>query len=170
MTQLSSPCSGDLLELISLRQHPLAQWNDGTTAVYYRKPLTAVQDTKKLLIFLQGGGMCAPSIEGEQLSRREHIWRWGQVSSARSDVITTIPVHGCHRTSARATRSHVPPGQPRLPRLQLWLVESERLEGLMSFKSNVWRVSCLTILTSNKSHVSLPTMRTQQMRINLWII
>ena len=65
MTQLSSPCSGDLLVLISLRQHPLAQCNDGTTAVYYRKPLT-----KKLLIFLQGGGMCTPSIEGEQLSRQ----------------------------------------------------------------------------------------------------
>ena len=53
MTQLSSPCSGDLLVLISLRQHPLAP-----------------SDTKKLLIFLQGGGMCAPSIEGEQLSRQ----------------------------------------------------------------------------------------------------
>ena len=71
MTQLSSLCLGaDFLELISLGEHPLAQCNDGTTAVYYRKPLNALQDTKKLLIFLQGGGMCAPSIEGEQLSRQ----------------------------------------------------------------------------------------------------
>ena len=47
MRQHSSPCSGDLLEL--------------------------EENTKKLLIFLQGGGMCAPSIEGEQLSKHEHI-------------------------------------------------------------------------------------------------
>ena len=44
MRQNSSPCSGDLLEL--------------------------EENTKKLLIFLQGGEMCAPSIEGEQLSRQ----------------------------------------------------------------------------------------------------
>ena len=42
--------------------------------------------------------------------------------------------------------------------LQLWWMESEILEVLtclMSGMSYVWRVSCLTILTSDKSHVSL---------------
>ena len=60
----------DLLELISLGDHPLAKCNDGTTAVYYRKPLNSAQDTKKLLISLQGGGMCVPFVEGHGCDHR----------------------------------------------------------------------------------------------------
>ena len=44
-----------------MEDHPLAQCNDGTGAVYYRRPLNSAQDTRKLLIFLQGGGLCAPA-------------------------------------------------------------------------------------------------------------
>ena len=29
--------------------------------LYYRRPLNSAQDTRKLLIFLQGGGLCAPA-------------------------------------------------------------------------------------------------------------
>merc|ERR1711990_1224227 len=47
----------EVLELVSLENFPLAKCNDGTTAVYYRKSLNSDQDTKKLLIYLQGGGM-----------------------------------------------------------------------------------------------------------------
>ena len=54
----------NLLELTSLENHPLALCNDGTTAVYYRNPLNMDTDTKKLLIFLQGGGMCVPHLQG----------------------------------------------------------------------------------------------------------
>ena len=50
----------NLLDLVSLKAHPLAQCNDGTPAVYYRRPLNSEQDVKKLLIYLQGGGMCLP--------------------------------------------------------------------------------------------------------------
>ena len=56
-----SPEPGQLLQLVTLEQHPLAQCNDGTAAVYYRRPLNSAQDTRKLLIFLKGGGLCAPA-------------------------------------------------------------------------------------------------------------
>ena len=49
-----------LLQLVSLESHPLAQCNDGTPAVYYRRPMDSFQDTKKLLIYLEGGGHCVP--------------------------------------------------------------------------------------------------------------
>ena len=54
----------NLLELISLSDHPLALCNDGTPATYYRNPLNDDTDTKKLLIYLNGGGMCVPYNEG----------------------------------------------------------------------------------------------------------
>ena len=54
----------NLLNLVSLAAHPLAQCNDGTAAAYYRRPLNSFEDTKKLLIYLQGGGMCAPYTPG----------------------------------------------------------------------------------------------------------
>ena len=50
----------NLLDLVSLEADPLAQCNDGTPAVYYRRPLNREEDVKKLLIYLQGGGMCFP--------------------------------------------------------------------------------------------------------------
>ena len=53
-----------LLQLVSLESHPLAQCNDGTPAVYYRRPMDSYQDTKKLLIYLEGGGMCVPHNPG----------------------------------------------------------------------------------------------------------
>ena len=52
------------LDLIKLENYPLAQCNDGTTAVYYRKPLNSEQDTKKMLIYLRGGGFCVPFVPG----------------------------------------------------------------------------------------------------------
>ena len=53
------------LDLIKLEDYPLAQCNDGTTAVYYRKPINSDQDTKKLMIYLKGGGLCVPFVPGE---------------------------------------------------------------------------------------------------------
>ena len=60
----------DFLSLVSLADYPLAKCNDGTSAVYYRKPLNSDQDTKKLLIDLQGGGMCVPFVEGHGCDHR----------------------------------------------------------------------------------------------------
>ena len=54
----------NLLDLVSLEADPLAQCNDGTPAVYYRRPLSSGEDVKKLLIYLQGGGLCFPLIPG----------------------------------------------------------------------------------------------------------
>jgi len=53
-------CSDDELERISLDDYPLAQCNDLTTAVYYRHPNVNQQSSKKMLIYLQGGGFCVP--------------------------------------------------------------------------------------------------------------
>ena len=50
----------NLLDLVSLEADPLAQCNDGTPAVYYRRPLNSEEDVRKLLIYLKGGGMCFP--------------------------------------------------------------------------------------------------------------
>ena len=62
---LFSLAKGDnLLDLVSLKAHPLAQCNDGTPAVYYRRPLNSEQDVKKLMIYLKGGGMCVPLSPG----------------------------------------------------------------------------------------------------------
>ena len=55
----------NLLNLVRLEAHPLAQCNDGTAAAYYRRPLNSFEVTKKLLIYLQGGGMCAPYTPGK---------------------------------------------------------------------------------------------------------
>ena len=52
------------LELVSLEADPLAVCNDGTPAVYYRPPLNKSEDTKKLLIYLKGGGFCVPFVPG----------------------------------------------------------------------------------------------------------
>ena len=60
--------SENLLDLIHLDDHPLAVCNDGTTAVYYRKPLNTNQETKKILIYMKGGGFCVPHIPGMSLS------------------------------------------------------------------------------------------------------
>ena len=54
--------SENLLDLIHLDDHPLAVCNDGTTAVYYRKPLNTNQETKKILIYMRGGGFCVPHV------------------------------------------------------------------------------------------------------------
>ena len=59
-----SRSSENNLDLIQLENYPLAQCNDGTTAVYYRKPLNSDQDTKKLMIYLRGGGFCVPLVPG----------------------------------------------------------------------------------------------------------
>ena len=59
--------SENLLDLIHLDDHPLAVCNDGTTAVYYRKPLNTNQETKKILIYMKGGGFCVPHIPGMSL-------------------------------------------------------------------------------------------------------
>ena len=50
----------NLLHLVSLSEHPLARCNDGTPAVYYRRPLSSPRDTRKLLLYLEGGGLCVP--------------------------------------------------------------------------------------------------------------
>ena len=54
----------NLLDQIKLDNYPLAKCNDGSTAVYYRKPLNSEQDTKKILIYLKGGGFCVPFVPG----------------------------------------------------------------------------------------------------------
>ena len=54
----------NLLDLVSLKADPLAQCNDGTPAVYYRRPLNREEDVRKLMIYLQGGGLCFPLIPG----------------------------------------------------------------------------------------------------------
>ena len=54
----------NLLDRIQLDEFPMAKCNDGSTAVYYRKPLNSDQDTKKLLIYLKGGGFCVPFVPG----------------------------------------------------------------------------------------------------------
>ena len=61
----TGPVVGEnLLSLVTLEDHPMAQCNDGTPAVYYRKPLNTFQETRKVLIYLQGGGFCVPYVPG----------------------------------------------------------------------------------------------------------
>ena len=62
---VNSRTSENFLDLIQLDDHPLAVCNDGTTAVYYRKALNSHQETKKILIYLKGGGFCVPHIPGK---------------------------------------------------------------------------------------------------------
>ena len=57
---------GNNLNLVKLEDHPLAQCNDGTTAVYYRNALNSDEDTKKLMIYLNGGGFCVPHVPGDK--------------------------------------------------------------------------------------------------------
>ena len=59
-SEVNTRTSGNFLDLIHLDDHPLAVCNDGTTAVYYRKPLNSDQETKKILIYMKGGGFCVP--------------------------------------------------------------------------------------------------------------
>ena len=54
----------NILNMIKLDDYPMAKCNDGSTAVYYRKPLNSDQDTKKLLVYLKGGGFCVPFVPG----------------------------------------------------------------------------------------------------------
>ena len=49
-----------LLERVSLQDYPLATCNDGTSAVYYRHLESQLPESKKMLIYLKGGGQCAP--------------------------------------------------------------------------------------------------------------
>ena len=63
--------SSDPLELVSLEADPLAVCNDGTPAVYYRPPLNKIGDTKKLLIYLKGGGFCVPFVPGIFISSQD---------------------------------------------------------------------------------------------------
>ena len=60
--------SSDPLKLVSLEADPLAICNDGSPAVYYRPPLNFSGDTKKLLIYLKGGGFCVPFVPGRFMS------------------------------------------------------------------------------------------------------
>ena len=62
----------NLLELVSLESYQMGKaiCNDGTPAVYYRKPLNEASDTKKLLIYLKGGGMCVPNLPGHKCQPR----------------------------------------------------------------------------------------------------
>ena len=60
LSEVNTRTSGNFLDLIHLDDHPLAVCNDGTTAVYYRKPLNSDQETKKILIYMKGGGFCVP--------------------------------------------------------------------------------------------------------------
>ena len=57
----------NFLDLVSLENYQMGRaiCNDGTPAVYYRNPLNGASDSKKLLIFLQGGGMCVPNLQGK---------------------------------------------------------------------------------------------------------
>ena len=65
--------SSDPLELVSLEADPLAICNDGSPAVYYRPPLNISGDTKKLLIYLKGGGFCIPFVPGKYSSQNINI-------------------------------------------------------------------------------------------------
>ena len=65
--QVNTVTSENYLDLIHLDDHPLAVCNDGTTAVYYRKALNSNQDTKKILIYMKGGGFCVPHVPGKTL-------------------------------------------------------------------------------------------------------
>ena len=49
-----------VLELVTLSDYPQAQCNDGSTAVYYRPPVSSSQSPKKMMIYLKGGGYCVP--------------------------------------------------------------------------------------------------------------
>jgi len=55
-----APGAGTLLDLVSLSDYPLAKCNDGSSAVYYRPPISNNQNTKKMMIYLKGGGYCVP--------------------------------------------------------------------------------------------------------------
>ena len=61
---VSTRSTENLLNQIILDEYPMAKCNDGSTAVYYRKPLNSDQDTKKLLVYLKGGGFCVPFVPG----------------------------------------------------------------------------------------------------------
>ena len=63
----------NILNIIKLDDYPMAKCNDGSTAVYYRKPLNSDQDTKKLLVYLKGGGFCVPFVPGNFFSKHIHI-------------------------------------------------------------------------------------------------
>ena len=65
--------SSDPLKLVSLEADPLAICNDGSPAVYYRPPLNISGDTKKLLIYLKGGGFCVPFVPGKYSSQNRNI-------------------------------------------------------------------------------------------------
>ena len=67
LSEVNTRTSGNFLDLIHLDDHPLAVCNDGTTAVYYRKPLNSDQETKKILIYMRGGGFCVPHVPGKYL-------------------------------------------------------------------------------------------------------
>jgi len=69
LTEIIS-CSEYTLEKISLEDYPLAKCNDLTTAVYYRHHKINQQSSKKMLIFLQGGGFCVPGDGPENCNER----------------------------------------------------------------------------------------------------
>ena len=78
------------LELVSLSSFPLAKCNDGTAAAYYRyetqnivqpgyfnseilfvrQPNINGQATKKMLIYLRGGGLCVPGSSSKSCDDR----------------------------------------------------------------------------------------------------
>jgi len=58
----------NILELVSLQNYPKALTMDGTPAVYYRQ--TEMSDANKIIIYLQGGGLCVPRIPGFECESR----------------------------------------------------------------------------------------------------
>ena len=90
----------NLLDLVSLESHPLAQCNDGSPAVYYRKPLSSEADVRKLMIYLKGGGMCLPLVPG-LCSVSPHVGRLSDFKQHRRRLHGEMqgqwpPVHGSH--------------------------------------------------------------------------
>ena len=84
----------NLLNRIQLDKFPMAKCNDGSTAVYYRKPLNSDQDTKKLLIYLRGGEFCVPFVPGPFIisfrglsSFIDHLWSRKLVSQIPNPII-----------------------------------------------------------------------------------
>ena len=81
-----------LLERVSLQDYPLATCNDGTSAVYYRHLESQLPESKKMLIYLKGGGFCVPHVPGFDCEKRcEHN---KDLCSARTDQYFNMDNYG----------------------------------------------------------------------------
>ena len=58
------------MDLVSLKDYPLAVCNDGTPAVYYRQLDNPERNSRKMLIYLKGGGFCVPFVPGFDCAHR----------------------------------------------------------------------------------------------------